>query len=223
MQSKVTSLKQYSLYKSADLSGEANGGYTRVSVPGSGRRKLVAASLLAVIIVIGVVVVSISEFNQSPNVTTINTYYNVGADNVVSGAVQQHPAGYVLQSSKKFGNRESTQLEDWAELGDSSGSLANLTVTVFRSTNASQTFYQDLVTSVRELPGYQDVSSSMASYQQYGGCYAYGEDVDSIAVINGICLKGNVILTVHLVSGVDFTTLESDATSLMGSLYNATR
>jgi hypothetical protein len=185
------------------------------------RQKLLAVTLLAVIIVVSVVAVLASALYQTPNATTISTYYDVGADSVLSSAIQQQPGGYLLQSSKQSGNGGSTQFEDWAQLSDSSGSLANMTVTVFRSTNASQTYYRDFVAGQSELPGYHDVSSALVSFRQYGGCYAYGEAVDSMAVINGICAKGNVVLTVHLVSGVDFSLLEVDLTSLMGSLYAA--
>jgi hypothetical protein len=141
------------------------------SVGGSrvGRCKLLPISLLVAIIVVGVAVVIVSDFGQTPKVTTAFTYYNIGADGIMTSAIQQHPAGYVLQSSKQVGNGGSTQVEDWAERGDSSGSVANMTVSDFPSTIASQTYYRNLVYSQRRLPGYQDVSSALVSFQQYGG------------------------------------------------------
>jgi hypothetical protein len=140
----------------------------------------------------------------------ISTSYSVSPNAVLSSAVQQNKAGYVLESSGA----------DWAVLDNSDGSEANVTVIVFSSTNASQTYYGTSVASVEGLPGYTNVSSDLSSFQQYGRCYAYEEDIDTIAVVNGICLKGNVILQNHLVSAVSLQQLEADMVSLMRSLYD---
>jgi hypothetical protein len=101
------------------------------------------------------------------------------------------------------------------------GSSANITALVFASPNDSLAYFTRLVSSLRGLPGYTDVSSALSTYQQYGGCYGYGEDVDGIAVVNGVCTKGNVFLQAHLVSSKSFGDLESDLTSLMGALYGS--
>ena len=150
----------------------------------------------------------------------MSTSYSVGPNAVLTSAVQHNKAGYVLES---YGSTmtDGAQGGDWAVLGNTDGSEANMTVIVFSSVDAAQAYYGTYVAGVKGLPGYTDVSSDLNSFQQYGKCYAYGEDVDSIAVVNGICSKGNVILQTHLVSGVSFEQLGADMVSLMGSLYNS--
>jgi hypothetical protein len=147
--------------------------------------------------------------------STISTQYSADAASVVTGAVAANPAGYVLESSKSGQQR----IGDWAVLGQPDGSVANVTVLVFASTSASQSYYSRLVSSLRSLPGYTDLTSSLAQYQQFGRCYGYGEDVDGIAVADGVCTKGNVLLHVHTVSSKAFTSLEADMIDLMGALY----
>jgi hypothetical protein len=154
--------------------------------------------------------------------TTRSTYYQTDAASIVGSAIQGHTSGYTLEASKTPGTGGSgTQTEDWVELTDASGSVANMSATVFGSVNASQKYYTDFVANQKALPGYVDISSDLSSFRDYGGCYANGEDVDGIAVINGVCSKGNVVLWIHLASGVDFSQLESDLTNLMGAMYTA--
>ena len=177
-------------------------------------------AVLAVVVIVAVLAVAAySTLNNGPSATPTNarTQFSIGADAVVSTAAGQEPAGYTLESSK--GNPQASA--DWAVLGQADGSLANITALVFTSANDSQAYYGRLVPGLKGLPGYTDASSALSSYQQYGSCYGYGEDVDSIAVVNGVCTKGNVFLQVHLVSSKPFDQLEGDMTSMMGALYTS--
>ena len=150
-------------------------------------------------------------------------FYTTSPTAIITAAIQTQPSGYSLESSSgspiKAGG---AQAVGWAVLGQADGSLANATVAVYPSVNASEAYFGRLVSNLKQLPGYTDVTSSLSSYQGYGGCYGYGEDVDGTAVVNGVCAKGNVILQLHLVSGKAFDDLESDMASLMAALYQGT-
>lgn len=188
----------------------------------SGRRGTVALLAVVVIIVLaGATVYGFVASSSPVTVSTTSTYYTIGPDVIVSGAVQQNPSGYSLESRGNPASNGGTRSGDWAVLGNADGSLANLTVIVFSSTNASQSYFSRVVAELKGLPGYTDITSALSAYQQYGRCYGYGEDVDNIAVINGVCTKGNVLLQVHLVSSKAFGDLEADLTSLMGTLYQS--
>lgn len=149
--------------------------------------------------------------------TTMSTSISTGADAILASAVQTNPSGFVLESSKPTASSSS----DWATLQSHDGSGANVTVLVYSSTNASQAYFDKLVAGVRGLIGYTNITSDLASFQQYGKCYGYGEDVEGIAVANGVCTKGNVFLQVHLSSSISLPALEEDLTSLMGALYQS--
>jgi hypothetical protein len=173
---------------------------------------------VAVLVIAGVVVfVSMTAPPSGTTTMSTSTSISSGADAIVASAAQSNPAGFVLESSKQPASRSS----DWAILQQSDGSEANVTVMIYSSTNASQAYFDRLVAGVKGLPGYTDVTSDLASFQQYGKCYGYGEDIDNIAVINGVCTKGNAFLQVHLVSGIAFSDLEADLTSIMGALYQS--
>jgi hypothetical protein len=131
--------------------------------------------------------------------------------------VQTNPAGFVLQASEQAPSGGS----GWATLQHADGSEANVTVMVYASTGDSQGYYERFLAGVKGLPGYTDITSDLSSFQQYGKCYGYGEDVDGIAVVNGVCTKGNAFLQVHLVSAIAFSDLEGDLTSIMGALYRS--
>jgi len=188
--------------------------------PGEGKadrsRGGVAAVLILALLLVGGATAYIYATRATSGVaTTTSTKFSIGADSLVSTAAGQGTAGYTLESAKSNAGASA----DWAVLGASDGSVANLTAMVFASPNDSQAYYTRLVSSLKGLPGYSDISSALSSYQQYGACYGYGEDVDGIAVTNGVCTKGNVFLQVHLVSSKSFGDLESDMSSLMGVLY----
>jgi len=146
-----------------------------------------------------------------------STSISEGASSIIASALQANPAGFVFQSSE----RPVSASSDWATLQQSDGSDANVTVVVYSSTTASQGHFSRVVAGVKGLPGYSNITSDLDSFQQYGRCYGYGEDVDSIAVVNGVCTKGNVFLQVHLVSAISFADLEADLTSIMGALYQS--
>jgi hypothetical protein len=195
-----------------DLAGE--------TAPEPARRKLdrrVVLGIVVAILVIAAVVwfVAMSAPSTGRTASASNTSISSGADAIVASAAQSNPAGFVLQSSRQPSSRTS----DWAVLEHPDGSEANVTVVVYSSAGASQRYFDSFVAGVRSLPGYTNVTSDLASFQQYGKCYGYGEDVDTIAVINGVCTKGNVFLQVHLVSSVQFSDLEGDLTGIMGALY----
>ena len=175
--------------------------------------------VVAILIIAGLAALAATTAPSSSTSTT-STYISTGADAIVASAAQTSPSGFTLESSKAAASG-STRSGDWALLGNSDGSVANVTAVVYPTVNASQAHFDSFVAGVKGLPGYTDISSDVASFQQYGKCYGYGEDVDGIAVANGVCTKGNVFLQVHLVSGIAFSDLEGDLTSIMGALYQS--
>ncbi len=183
-------------------------------------RRAIVSIVVAVLIIAGVVALVVTSAPSATTTTAAkSTSISAGADAIIALAAQTNPSGFALQASKPTASGNS----DWAVLDQSDGSEANVTVLVYPSTNASQAYFDRLVAGVNGLPGYTDVTSDLASFQQYGKCYGYGEDVDGIGVVNGVCTKGNVFLSVHLVSGISFSDLEGYLTSIMGALYqNAT-
>ena len=172
---------------------------------------------MAVLIIAGVVALVATSRPSATTTTTMSTYISAGADSILASAVQTNPSGFVLVSSKPAASGSS----DWASLQSADGSEANVTVLVYPSTNASRAYFDRFVTGVSGLTGYTDITSDLASFQQYGKCYGYGEDVEGIAVANGVCTKGNAFLQVHLVSSISFSALEGDLTSIMGALYQS--
>jgi hypothetical protein len=180
--------------------------------------------LLAVVLVAVFAVYAFGGFGLSstPSSTmTTSTSYRITASSVVLAAAEQYPAGYNATSSGPLSlNRPGEQSAAYAVLFQSQSS-GNITVIVFDSTNASQSYYNAFTSNVRGLVGYTNISGSLVGYQQYGGCYGYGEDVDGIAVANGVCTDGNVFLQVHLSSTESLSQLESDMSSLMGAMYQS--
>jgi hypothetical protein len=179
--------------------------------------------VVAVLIIMGIVALVVTG---APSITTTtastsakSTFISLGADVVLASAVQTNASGFTLEYSKSAASASS----DWAILQQSDGSSANVTVVLYPSINASDVYFNRLVSSVRGLPGYTDITSGLTSFEPYGMCYGYGEDVDSIAVANGVCTVGNVFLQIHLVSGISLVVLEGDLTSLMGALYQSAR
>ena len=175
--------------------------------------------LVAVVVVIAVAGALLFAFPTSTPValTTGTTTVSRGAEAIVSSAAQIDPAGFTLATS----TQQPSVSSYWATLQNSDGSEANLTAIVFPSSNASLAYFDNLVSGVRGLPGYTDISATLVLFQRYGACYGYGEDVDNIAVVNGFCVKGNAFLQVHLVSGIAFSALEEDLASIMGALYQS--
>ena len=180
----------------------------------------VTIMVLALLIIAAVVALVVTSKPSAATTTTAtSTSITAGANATIASAVQTNPSGFALESSRPAGPGNSTQSSDWAILQQSDGSGANVTVIVFPSTNASQAYFDGLVAGVTGLPGYSDITSNLASFQQYGKCHGYGEDLEGIAIADGICTKGNVFLSVHLASSISFSDLEGDLTSLMGALY----
>ena len=208
--------------KSRSLDGQGSpGAKSPEEAPRKGRRLVFVAITVVILAIAGIVALVVTSTPPSGTPTTASTYISTGADSIVGAAVQSNPAGFVVQSSKPSGAGSNVQRADWADLSSADGSEANVTVIVYPSVNASMSYYGRLVADVTGLPGYTVVSGDLASFQQYGRCYAYGEDVESFAVINGYCTKGNVFLQVHLDSGIAFSDLEGDLTTLMSALYQA--
>jgi hypothetical protein len=183
--------------------------------------RLGAAMVIIAIVLGGVLLVYQFLPAGSSSVTTTSTFYQVGPKPIVASAVESNSVGFTSVSSGSGPSGDPTRLSAWASAQQPDGTAANMTVFVYLSYNMSQSYYTRFVNSVQSLPGYTDISSVLGSYQHYGRCYAYGEDVDGIGVADGICAKGNVILRVHLVSGVSFSTIEDYLTGLMGSLYDS--
>jgi hypothetical protein len=190
---------------------------------GASRKKILALfGLVALIVLAGLVALIASS--TPPAVTpasTAVTSISSSSGAILASAVSSDPSGFTQESSMPDAHVGGALSGSWAELGQPDGTVANLTVVVYASTNASQAYIGRLVASVKGLPGYTDVSYDLVTFQRYGTCYAYGEDVDSIGVVNGVCTVGNVFLQVHLVSGDSLSTLETYMTSLMGALYQS--
>ena len=191
---------------------------TSLPVRGSRKRNIALLAVIAIIFLAALVALTVTNAPPAARSTT-TTSISSSSDAILASAVQSDPSGFTLESSMPEAHVSGALSGSWAEIGQSDGSVANLTVAVYPSTNASQAYFGRLVTSVKGLPGYTDVTAYLVTFQQYGTCYGYGEDVDSIGVVNGVCTVGNVFLQVHLVSGVAFSTSETYLTSLMGALY----
>jgi len=179
------------------------------------------------VVLVAILAIYALESNTAPRgptyTQTTSTVYEVAASSVIQSAVQQNPSGYATTST---GALKSTYpgeqgAEDAILNGDQGQAAANMTVMVFDSANSSQSYYGVFTSNVKGLAGYTDITSILASYEQYGSCYAYGEDVDGIAVANGVCTDGNVFLQAHLSSSESFAQLEDDLSSLMGSMYQS--
>ena len=76
-----------------------------------------------------------------------------------------------------------------------------------------------IISNVKGLEGYTDITSALGSYQHYGVCYGYGEDDPDGggSVANGVWNKGNVFVQVHLVSSSDLSSEEGDMSAIMGA------
>ncbi len=189
------------------------------------RTRSTIAWVVAVVLVALLVVYAFGGSLAKPSTTTFSgttsTAYDVQASSVVLDASQQYPAGYNATSSGSLKvTYPGVQSGAYALLADSQ-SAANITVLVFNTANSSQNYYGDFKSGVQGLPGYTDISGVLSGYTQYGLCYAYGEDVDGIAVANGICTDGNVFLLVHLSSSEPFSQLEDDLSTIMGAMYES--
>jgi hypothetical protein len=185
----------------------------------------IAIVVLTVLVISSVVALVVTSVPSGTTTTATSTSISASAAAIIASAVQTNPSGFTLESSKPTTSGSSAQSGDWAILEQSDGSEANVTVIVYPSTNASQAYFDRFVAGVKGLPDYTDITSDLGSFKQYGKCYGYGEDIsaESISVVNGVCTKGNVFLSVHLASDISFLDLEGDLTSIMGALYqNAT-
>jgi hypothetical protein len=201
------------------MSGEAGGAdapHASPPPPASRRRRVVAVGV-AILVVAALSVAIGASSSPIGGPRTSSTHISGTADEIVAAAAGLNPAGFAPSSSKRTGTAES----DWAILQNPDGSEANITVTVYPDANASAARFNRLRAGVQGLPGYSDVSVVLSPFGQFGGCYAYGEDVDGIGVINGACMKGNAVLQVHLVSGIAFSDIEVDLSAIMGALYES--
>ena len=164
-----------------------------------------------------------SSASSPPTSTTVtqttSTSYDVAASSIVLAAVQQGPAGYDETSGGPLAPNYPGEQSAADAILATSDSAANMTVIVFATTSSGQSYFEELQSHVRGLEGFTDITGVIGGYAQYGGCYAYGEDVDGIGVANGICADGNVFLEVHLSSSEPFSYLEDDLSSLMGAAY----
>jgi hypothetical protein len=179
---------------------------------------------VAVVLVALLAIYALSGFGSPPGPAygqTTSTTYDISASAVIQAAVQQNPAGYTATTLRAVNpSHPGAQSAAYAIMNESQ-SLANMTVIVFGTTNSSQSYYNLFASHVVGLPGYTNITSVLNSYEQYGRCYGYGEDVDGIAVANGICADGNVFLQAHLSSTEPFSQLEADLSSLMGAMYQS--
>lgn len=191
--------------------------------PKSHKREVIAWA--AAVVLVGALAVyafgGLGSTSTGSNAQTTSTTYDISASAVIQAAASQFPAGY---SATSFGslNPSYPGEEDGAyAILSQAQSDANITVLVFNTTNSSQSYYAVFASSVQGLNGYSDITSVLGGFQQYGKCYAYGEDVDGIAVANGICTDGNVFLQAHLSSTEPLQQLESDLSDIMGTMYQS--
>ncbi|HUI00054.1 MAG TPA: hypothetical protein VLU99_08225 [Nitrososphaerales archaeon] len=157
--------------------------------------------------------------------TTTSTSYAVGASSVIAAVADSPPDGYTQGSSNQLSPRESGLLSAAYEtFFTQAGSVANMTVLVFNSTQAAQTYTGSVINNTKDLSGYSDLTSSLVGYQHYGVCYGYGEaDPDGNgAVATALCDKGNVYIQVHVISPVSLTSAEGDMSDLVGAAYQGT-
>jgi hypothetical protein len=177
-----------------------------------------------VVLVALLAIYAFGGLGSSPGPTysqTTSTTYNVSASAVIQAAVQQNPAGYNATTLMVVNpSHPGAQSAAYAILSEPQ-SEANVTVIVFETTNSTQSYYNLFASHVVGLAGYTNITSLLNGYEQYGKCYGYGEDVDGIAVANGICADGNVFLQAHLSSTEPFSQLEADLSSLMGAMYQS--
>jgi hypothetical protein len=188
------------------------------------RKKSNVIWAVAVILVALLAIYALGGFGSTPGPTysqTTSTTYNVSASAVVQAAAQQDPAGYNATSLKALNHSYPGAQSAADAILSEPQSAANMTVIVFDTTNSTQSYYDLFASHVVGLPGYTNITSVLNAYEQYGKCYGYGEDVDGIAVTNGICVDGNVFLQAHLSSSATFSQLESDLSSLMGAMYQS--
>ena len=200
-------------------SGMASDSPSKIIETGKSKRIISIMIVVAVILVVGIAAIAVMSSGKPTTATVTNTSISAGADRIVTTATQTNPAGFVFEFSEPAGARNNLQLSDWAVLQQADGSEANVTVSVYQTSNASQTYFERFVAGVKGLSSYSDISSDLAAFQQYGKCYGYGEAVEGISVVNGVCTKGNVLLQVHLNSGISFSDLEADLESIMAALY----
>ncbi len=191
------------------------------------RRFLKKSNITWVVAVVLVALLAVYAFgglgsSSTPsNTQTTSTTYNIAASSVILAAAQQYPAGYNTTSAGLLHSTYPGERSAADAILSTSQSAANMTVLVFDTVNSSQSYYRVFTSNVKGLVGYTDISSVLSGYEQYGSCYAYGEDVDGIAVANGICTDGNVFLQAHLSSSESFSQLEGDLSSLMGAMYQS--
>jgi len=199
--------------------GSAPAEETSPATPGTKMNKRILLGAVLVILIVAGAVWFAAQTTASSGTPTSEgtTSISSEAGAIIASAVQTEPAGFVLQTSEQA----PSGVSGWATLQHPDGSEANVTVMVYSSIGASQAYYGKFVAGVEGLPGYTDITSDLSSFQQYGKCYGYGEDVDGIAVVNGVCTKGNAFLQVHLVSAIAFSDLEADLTGIMGALYRS--
>jgi len=182
------------------------------------------AWIVAIVLVALLAIYALTGAGSSPGpavTQTTSTYYDLIASSVILAAVQQNPAGYGTTSTGQLRAEYPGEQSAADAILSSSQSAANMTVAVFSSVNSSLSYYEIFSSNVKGLAGYTDITSVLSGYEQYGACYAYGEDVDGIAVTNGICTDGNVVLLAHLSSSESFAQLEGDLSSLMNAMYQS--
>jgi hypothetical protein len=181
------------------------------------RKALLAAVVLVIILAAAAASLRSQQGAPTTATSTGTTTISGGAYAIVTSAAQSEPAGFVLESSQQTGSGASA----WATMQQADGSGANVTVIIYPSAAAASAYYGRVVAGVEGLPGYTAISSALSSFQGYGACYGYGEQADNISVANGVCTKGNAFLQVHLESGIAFSSLEADLTTVMGALYES--
>jgi hypothetical protein len=168
----------------------------------------------------------LGTFNAPPASSTVQTAtttsYDALASSVIASAANYAPAGYLQGSSKQLSANESGLVSSgYALFTNQGGALVNMTILVFSSPAAAQTYITSVISNAKDLGGYSDVTSTLTGYQHYGVCYGYAESdpEGDLFVANGVCTKGNVYIQVHLAASSSLPSAESDMAGFVGAAY----
>lgn len=186
---------------------------------------------VASVIVVVVVATGLGALGNGPGAgssqttySTTSASYDVGAASVLVSAASLVPAGYVQGSVKTLSPKEfGLTTAAYSVFTEQGGPLANVTVIVFNSSSTAEAYSSSVIANAKALPGYVDVTSTLAAYQHYGACYGYAESDPEGGqyVANGICQRGNVYIQVHVASGSSLSSAETDAATFVGAAYDA--
>jgi hypothetical protein len=158
--------------------------------------------------------------------TTSSTSYDAKALSIIASAGNLAPSGYVEGSPKPLTPSEpGLSSAAYSLYSGKGGALVNMTVIVFNSTEGAQRYGSSVIANAKSVAGYSDVSSALSAFERYGECYGYAEadPEGGEYVANGVCLDGNVYISVHLAATSSLVSAESDMSAFVGAAYGSIR